>query len=192
MTPLRSSLRALFVSLVALTALTGVAYPLIMLGLAQGFFPEQANGSLIRRDGKVIGSALIGQKFDDPRYFWGRPSATSPTPYNAAASSGTNLSPTNPQLARDVTARIEALAKAHGNSTAPIPLDLVTASGSGLDPHVTVAAMLYQVERVAAARGLDPTVVRALVLRHVESPALGFLGQRRVNVLAVNLALDAE
>lgn len=187
-----SSLRAVFVSLALLTGLTGIAYPLIVLGLAQLFFPEQANGSLIRRDGKVVGSILIGQKFDDARYFWGRPSATSPTPYNAAASVGTNLAPTNPQLARDVAARSNALAEAHGNSVAPIPLDLVTMSGSGLDPHVTVAAMLYQVDRVAAARGLDPSAVRALVEQHIESPIPGLPGQRRVNVLAVNLALDGR
>src|SRR5450631_242158 len=166
--------------MVLLTALSGLAYPLLILGLAQAVFPEQADGSLVRRDSKVIGSTLIGQPFDDARYFWGRPSATAPTPYNAAASSGTNLAPSNPQLAKDVAARCIALAKAHGNSVAPIPLDLVTASGSGLDPHVTVAA----------ARGIDPSAVRALVARHIEAPAFGFLGQRRVNVLAVNLALD--
>jgi len=187
----RSSVRAVLVSLGLLTVLAGLVYPLLILGLAQAFFPEQADGSLVRRDGRIIGSTLIGQQFDDARYFWGRPSATVPTPYNAAASSGTNLAPSNPQLAKDVAARCTALAKAHGNSAAPIPLDLVTASGSGLDPHVTVAAMLYQVDRVAAARGIDPSAVRALVERHIESPALGFLGQRRVNVLAVNLALDA-
>ena len=186
-----SSLRAVIVSTVLLTVLTGLVYPVLILGLAHAFFPEQANGSLVRRDGKVIGSTLIGQNFDDTRYFWGRPSATVPTPYNAAASSGTNLAPSNPQLAKDVEARCTALGKAHGDSVAPIPLDLVTASGSGLDPDVTVAAMLYQVDRVAAARGLDPSAVRALVEQHVESPAFGFLGQHRVNVLAVNLALDA-
>jgi len=185
-----SQLRAILVCMVLLTALSGLAYPLLILGLAQAVFPEQADGSLVRRDSKVIGSTLIGQQFDDPRYFWGRPSATAPTPYNAAASSGTNLAPSDPQLAKDVAARCIALAKAHGNSDAPIPLDLVTASGSGLDPHVTVAAMLYQVDRVAAARGIDPSAVRALVERHIEAPAFGFLGQRRVNVLAVNLALD--
>jgi K+-transporting ATPase ATPase C chain len=187
----RSSVRAILVSLVLLTFLAGLVYPLLILGLAQAFFPEQADGSLVRRDGRIIGSTLIGQQFDDARYFWGRPSATVPTPYNAAASSGTNLAPSNPQLAKDVAARCTALVKANGNSAAPIPLDLVTASGSGLDPHVTVAAMLYQVDRVAAARGIDPSAVRALVGRHIESPAFGFLGQRRVNVLAVNLALDA-
>src|SRR5450756_1592274 len=176
--------------MVLLTALSGLAYRLLILGLAQAVFPEQADGSLVRRDSKIMGSTLIGQNFDDARYFWGRPSATQPTPYNAAASSGTNLAPSNPQLAKDVAARCAALVKAHGNSVAPIPLDLVTASGSGLDPHVTVAAMLYQVDRVAAARGIDPSAVRALVERNFEAPVFGFLGQRRVNVLAVNLALD--
>lgn len=185
-----SSLRAVLVSLGLLTGLTGLVYPMLILGLSQAFFPEQADGSLVRRDGKIIGSTLIGQQFDDARYFWGRPSATAPTPYNAAASSGTNFAPSNPQLAKDVEARCTVLINAHGNE--PIPLDLVTASGSGLDPHVTVAAMLYQVQRVAAARGMDPSAVRALVERHIESPALGFLGQRKVNVLAVNLALDAH
>lgn len=174
------------------TILSGIGYPLLILGLAQAFFPDQADGSLIRRDGKVIGSALIGQSFDNPRYFWGRPSASAPTPYNAAASSGSNLAPSNPQLARDVAARSAALVKAHGNSGAPIPVDLVTASGIGLDPHLTVAAMLYQVDRVAASRHLEPSAVRALVEQHVEQPTLGFIGERRVNVLAVNLALDGR
>jgi len=186
-----SSLRAVLASMLLLTVMAGLVYPLLILGLAQAFFPEQADGSLVRRDGRIIGSRLIGQQFDDIRYFWGRPSATAPAPYNAAASSGTNLAPSNPLLARDVAARCSALVKANGNSTAPIPLDLVTASGSGLDPHVTVAAMSFQVDRVAAARGLEPSTVRALVHRHVEPPTLGFLGQQRVNVLAVNLALDA-
>jgi K+-transporting ATPase ATPase C chain len=186
----RSSIRAVIVSLALLTVLTGVVYPLVILGFAQAFFTQQANGSLIQRDGKFIGSMLIGQQFDDPRYFWGRPSATTPSPYNAAASVGTNLAPSNPQLAKDAATRAAALAKVHG-ATMPIPLDLVTASGSGLDPHLTLTAMLYQVDRVAAARGMDPVVVRELVQQHVESPTFGILGQRRVNVLAVNLALDA-
>jgi len=186
-----SQVRAVLVSLMVLTVLTGLVYPVLILGLARAFFPEQADGSLVRREGTVIGSTLIGQQFDDARYFWGRPSATAPNPYNAAASSGTNYAASNPQLAQDMAARTAALVKANGNSDAPIPLDLVTASGSGLDPHVTVAAMLYQVDRVAAARGMSPSAVRALVERHIEAPAFGFLGQRRVNVLAVNLALDA-
>src|ERR1022692_2251095 len=189
---LASSVRAVIVSLVLLTALAGMVYPLLILGLAQAFFPAQAEGSLVRRDGRILGSMLIGQQFDSPRYFWGRPSATTPTAYNAAASAGTNLAPSNPQLAHDVAARCAALAKAHGNSAAPIPLDLVTASGSGLDPHISVAAMLYQVDRVAAARGIDPSVVRALVEQYIEAPDLGFLGEHRVNVLAVNLALDSH
>jgi K+-transporting ATPase ATPase C chain len=187
-----SLLRAVVVSTMLLTAISGLVYPTLILGLAQALFPAQADGSLIRRNGEVVGSTLIGQNFDAPRYFWGRPSATLPVPYNAAASSGTNLAPSNPQLAKDVAARCTTLVKAHGDSASPIPLDLVTASGSGLDPEVTVAAMLYQVERVAAARGRDPSVVRELVERHIELPAFGFLGQKRVNVLAVNLALDAD
>jgi potassium-transporting ATPase KdpC subunit len=183
-------MRAVLISLGLLTILAGLVYPLLVLGLARALFPEQADGSLVRRDGRVIGSTLIGQQFDDPRYFWGRPSATTPTPYNAAASAGTNLAPSNPELAKEVAARCTALVAAHAHSTAPIPLDLVTASGSGLDPHVTVAAMLYQVNRVAAARGMEPSAVRLLVERHAESPMFGFLGEHRVNVLAVNLALD--
>ena len=174
------------------TVLTGLVYPGLVTALCQALFHAQANGSLVVRDGRVVGSMLIGQQFDAARYFWGRPSATAPTAYNAAASSGTNFAPSNPQLATDVATRCAALAAAHGDSAAPIPLDLVTASGSGLDPHVTVAAMLYQVDRVAAARGRDPAAVRALVEQHVESPAFGLLGQHRVNVLAVNLALDGD
>ena len=185
-----SSIRAVLISLALLTILAGLVYPLLVLGLARVLFPEQADGSLLRRDGRVIGSTLIGQQFDDARYFWGRPSTTTPTPYNAAASTGTNLAPSNPQLAKDVAARCKALVTAHDHSAAAIPLDLVTASGSGLDPHVTVAAMLYQVDRVAAARGMEPSAVRQLVERHTEEPMFGFLGERRVNVLAVNLALD--
>jgi K+-transporting ATPase ATPase C chain len=183
-------MRAALISLGLLTFLAGLVYPLLVLGLARALFPDQADGSLVRRDARVIGSRLIGQQFDDARYFWGRPSATAPTPYNAAASSATNLAPSNPELAKQVAARCAALAQAHGNSVDPIPLDLVTASGSGLDPHVTVAAMLYQVDRVAAARGMEPSAVRQLVERHAESPVWGFLGEHRVNVLAVNLALD--
>jgi K+-transporting ATPase ATPase C chain len=189
---MRSSLRALLVSLALLTVLTGIVYPMLILGLAQSFFPEQADGSLQRRGDKIIGSTLIGQQFDDPRYFWGRPSATQPTPYNAAGSGASNLAPSNPQLAKEVALRCATLAAANGGSQAPIPIDLVTASGSGLDPHLTVAGMLYQVDRVATARARNPSAIRALVMDHVEAPLWGFLGERRVNVLAVNLALDAE
>jgi potassium-transporting ATPase KdpC subunit len=186
------SIRATLVSLALLTVLTGLVYPLLILGLAQNFFPEQANGSLVQRSDRITGSSLIGQHFDDARYFWGRPSVTQPTPYNASASGASNLAPSNPQLATEVASRCATLAAANGDSETPIPIELVTASGSGLDPHLTVAGMLYQVDRVAAARGRDPSAVRALVMNHVEVPLWGFLGERRVNVLAVNLALDAE
>lgn len=185
-----ASIRALVVSLAVLMILTGIGYPLLTYGLAQILFPSQANGSLVKRDGRVIGSLLIGQNFDADRYFWGRPSAIASGAYDAASSSGSNLAPSNPALAQAVASRSDTLANAHGKPDAAIPLDLVTASGSGLDPHLTVAAAYYQIDRVAAARGLDPSVVRAVVDRHVESPLLGFLGQRHVNVLAINLALD--
>src|SRR6185436_9545443 len=147
---------------------TGLAYPAIVTAVAQLVFPHQANGSLIVKDGKAVGSTLIGQPFDDPKYFWGRPSATSPFPYNAAASSGSNLSPTNPSLIKSVQARVDALRAADPGNTAPVPVDLVTASGSGLDPHISPAAAFYQVDRVARARGLDPAAVRKLVEEHVE------------------------
>ena len=183
-------LRAALVSLVVLTVVTGIAYPLIVTGIAQAVFPSQANGSLIMKGGKVLGSTLIGQPFDDPRYFWGRPSAISPFPDNAASSSGSNLSPTNPDLVKAVQARVEALRAADPGNTAPVPVDLVTASGSGLDPHISPAAALYQIRRVAKARQVDPQVVRQLVDRHTEGRFLGVLGEPRVNVLALNLALD--
>jgi K+-transporting ATPase ATPase C chain len=188
---MRSSLRAVLVGVLLFTVLTGIVYPLLILGLGQLLFPEQANGSLVQRGGYVVGSKLIGQNFDEPRYFWGRPSGTAPAPYNAAASTGTNLAPSNPQLISDVAARIAMLVKAHGSTMAPIPLDLVTASGSGLDPHITLAAALYQVNRVANSRGLRPADVRALVHAHAEGQAWGFLGEQRVNVLLLNMALDA-
>lgn len=183
-------LRPALVSLIALTVLTGLLYPLAVTGIAQLLFPGQANGSLIMKDGKAVGSSLIGQPFDDPKYFWGRPSATSPFPDNAGSSGGSNLGPTNPDLAKAVQGRIDTLRAADPGNTAPIPVDLVTASGSGLDPHLSPAAALYQVPRVAKARGLAVESVRELVTRHTEGRQFGILGEPRVNVLQLNLALD--
>jgi len=184
---LRSALMMFFI----LTILTGVAYPLAVTAIAQLLFPHQANGSLISKDGKPIGSTLIGQPFDDPKYFWGRPSATAPFPYNAAASSGSNLGPTNPALIETVKMRVAALKAADPGNDTPVPVDLVTASGSGLDPHISPASAEYQVRRVARARGREEAFVRTLVSQHTEGRQLGMLGERRVNVLALNLALDA-
>jgi K+-transporting ATPase ATPase C chain len=185
-------LRPALTSLILFTLITGVAYPLVVTGIAQAIFPFQANGSLIVKDGKVAGSALIGQPFDEPRYFWGRPSATSPFGYNAAASSGSNLSPTSPALVSAVQGRVEALRAADPGNTAPVPVDLVTASGSGLDPHISPAAALYQVSRVARERKLSPDAVRTVVERNTEGRFWGLLGEPRVNVLALNLALDGR
>ena len=182
-------LRAALVSLGLLTILTGLAYPLAVTGLAQVFLPRQANGSLILQYGKAVGSELIGQPFDDLKYFWGRPSATSPYPYNAGSSSGSNLGPTNPGLEKAVKERVAALRGADPGNIAPIPVDLVTASGSGLDPHISPASALYQVPRVARTRGIDETAVRQLVERQVEDRLLGILGEPRVNVLLLNLVL---
>ena len=185
-------LRPALTSLILFTLITGVAYPLVVTGIAQVVFPAQANGSLIVRDGTVVGSALIGQPFDDPRYFWGRPSGTSPFGYNAGSSSGSNLSPTNPALVSAVQGRVDALRAADPSNTGPVPVDLVTASGSGLDPDISPAGALYQISRVARARGLSPEAVRALVARHTEGRFWGLLGEPRVNVLALNLALDGR
>jgi potassium-transporting ATPase KdpC subunit len=176
---------------VLLTLVTGVVYPLLVTVVAQTAFPNQANGSLVLRDGAVAGSSLIGQPFDDLKYFWSRPSATAPFAYNAGASSGSNLGPLNPALVDAVKARVDALRAADPGNPAPIPADLVTASASGLDPHVSPAAARWQVGRVARARGLDPATVEALVARNTEGRQWGFLGEERVNVLALNLALDA-
>jgi len=177
---------------VVLTVLTGLAYPLLIAGAARVLFPWQAQGSPVERDGKIVGSALIGQNFASPRYFQPRPSAAGDKGYDASNSSGSNLGPTNKALIDGVRTRLAQVAESDGIAKSQVPIDLVTASGSGLDPHLTVAAMLYQADRVAAARGMDPSALRALVEQHVESAVFGLLGQRRVNVLAVNLALDAQ
>lgn len=184
-------LRPATTMLLSLTVLTGLIYPAVVTGIAQLLFPAQANGSLIVKHDKPVGSELIGQPFDDPRYFWGRPSATGPFPYNAGASAGSNLGPTNPDLLKAVADRAETLKRADPGNSAPVPVDLVTASGSGLDPHISPAAALYQVYRVARARGMDEVTLRALVERHIEGRQFGILGEPRVNVLQLNLALNA-
>ena len=175
----------------ALSLITGLLYPLLVTGVAQTAFPHQANGSLITQGGKTVGSELIGQSFTEPGHFWGRPSTTAPMPYNASASGGSNLGPTNLALADAVKARIEALRAADPGNTRPVPVDLVTASASGLDPQISPAAADYQAARVAKARGLPLAQVQALVQQHTESPWLGLLGEPRVNVLALNLALES-
>ena len=175
---------------VLLSIITGVIYPLLVTGIGQALFPKQAAGSPIKRDGKTVGSRLIGQHFTDPKYFWGRLSATGPYPYNAAASSGSNLGPLNPALKETVEFRIAALRAADPGNTAPVPVDLVTASASGLDPHISPTAADYQVARVARARGLAPETVRNLVVQQTEDRQWGIFGERRVNVLELNLALD--
>lgn len=192
---MRTQIRSAAAAVLILTILTGVVYPLLTTALAQTLFPHQANGSLIEQAGQIVGAGPIGQPFDDPRYFWGRPSATAPFPYNAAASAGSNLGPTNDALTAAVQRRIDALAAADANlgivNPAPIPADLVTASASGLDPHLSPAAAAYQIPRVALARGLTPEQVRVLVEQHTEGRQLGLLGEARVHVLKLNLALDA-
>jgi K+-transporting ATPase ATPase C chain len=188
---MKDQIRPALTMLLLLTVLTGLVYPLAVTGLAQLLFPDQANGSLIVREGRVIGSRLIGQYFDKPEYFWSRPSATAPFPYNAAASGGSNLGPTNPVLIEAVNARVAALRAADPGNDLPIPVDLVTASGSGLDPHISPAAAQYQAKLVARARSLDESTVQTLAAQHTEGRQFGLLGERRVNVLQLNLALDA-
>jgi K+-transporting ATPase ATPase C chain len=191
-----AQLRPAIVMLLLLTLITGVIYPLAVTGIAQVIFPHQANGSLIIKDGEAVGSELIGQQFDDPKYFWGRLSATGTFAYNAfnadnlTASSGSNYGPLNQALLDAVQARVDALKASDPANTAPIPVDLVTASGSGLDPHISVASALYQVHRVAQARGLSDEEVQALVDEHTQGRQFGFLGEPTVNVLELNLVLD--
>jgi K+-transporting ATPase KdpC subunit len=187
---MKAQVRPALMALLILTLLTGVIYPLAVTGIAQLVFPYQANGSLLTANGQTVGSALIGQPFDAPKYFWGRPSTTSPYPYNAASSSGSNLGPGNPALMAAVQARITGLKAADRTNTQPIPVDLVTASGSGLDPNISLAAALYQAPRVARLRGLSEVVVTALINRYAQGRQFGFLGELRVNVLELNLALD--
>jgi len=187
---MRPFLRSTLVLFLSLTVLTGLAYPVVVTLVAQGLMPEKANGSLVERQGQVVGSRLIGQLFTKPGHFWGRPSATSPAPYEATASGGSNLGPTNPALLEAVTARIAALRSANPDQRLPIPVDLVTASASGLDPHISPAAAHWQVPRVAQARGIPEDGLLQLVAEHTEGRTLGMLGAPRVNVLELNLALD--
>jgi len=183
-------MRPVLISLIVFTILTGIIYPLAVTGIAQLFFPAQANGSIILKDGKPVGSALIGQPFDHPKYFWGRLSATALFPYNAAASSGSNLAQSNPALLEQAKGRIAALRDADPEAPESVPVDLVTASGSGLDPQISPATAAYQINRVARARGLDVAKVRTLVAHYTEGRQFGILGEPRVNVLKLNLALD--
>jgi len=186
-----SIIRPAVVLFLIMTVITGLAYPLVVTGIAQVVFPRQAGGSLVTRDGKPIGSTLIGQNFSDPKYFWGRPSATSPQPYNGTASGGSNLGPLNPALTDAVKSRIDALHAADPGNRAKVPVDLVTASASGLDPEISVAAAAYQAARVARLRGLKPQAVASLIGSHARGRVLGILGEPRVNVLELNLALDS-
>lgn len=189
---MRKELRPALMALLVFTLLTGLLYPLAVTVMARVIFPGQADGSLIVRNGRAVGSTLIGQPFDDPKYFWGRPSATAPFPYNAASSSGSNLGPTSKALREAVIKRIAALRAADPDMSGPIPVDLVTASASGLDPHISPAAAAYQVHRVARARGLSEGTVRRLVRQFTQGRQFGVLGEPRVNVLLLNLALDQE
>ncbi|MEW9583358.1 potassium-transporting ATPase subunit KdpC [Paraburkholderia sp. DGU8] len=188
---MKSLFRPLIVIFVVLSAITGLAYPAVMTAFGQAAFHDQANGSMIEVNGKVVGSKLIGQQFDAPQYFWGRLSATSPMPYNAQGSSGSNLGPTNPAFSDEVKGRIDALKAAGTDLSKPVPIDLVTSSGSGLDPEISPAAAAYQVDRIAKARKMSPGDVQALVDRYTSGRQLGVLGEARVNVLQLNLALDA-
>ena len=184
-------IRPAVVRFLLLTLLTGIAYPLLVTGVSQTVMSDKANGSIIMKDGKPLGSSLIGQSFSDPKYFWGRPSATGPMPNNPTASSGSNLGPTNPALSDAVKGRVQALRDADPGNQQPVPVDLVTASASGLDPHISPAAVNYQITRVARIRNLSPDVVGKLVAEHTEGRQFGILGEPRVNVLELNLALDA-
>ncbi|BBU31132.1 potassium-transporting ATPase KdpC subunit [Burkholderia sp. THE68] len=184
-------LRPALVLFVALTVVTGLIYPAVVTAIGQAAFSHQANGSMIERDGKIVGSEIIGQQFDAPQYFWGRLSATTPNPYNAGSSSGSNLGPTNPALADEVKGRIDALHAADPDNRAALPVDLVTSSGSGLDPEISPAAAAYQVARVAKARGMTVEQVQALVAQATVGRQFGVLGEPRVNVLKLNFALDA-
>jgi K+-transporting ATPase ATPase C chain len=188
---LLASLRPALVLFLLLTVLTGFLYPLVVTAVAQLLFPAQAAGSIVTRDGHAVGSRLIGQSFSDPQYFWSRPSATTPQPYNGTASTGSNLGPLNPALRDAIGPRVAALRAADPGNSAPVPIDLVTASGSGLDPEISLAAANYQAARVAHARGLAPERVQALIAQHAAGTLLGVLGEPRVNVLELNLALDA-
>ncbi len=188
---MKSMFRPLIVLFVVLTVITGLAYPAVMTGFGQAVFNHESNGSLIEQNGKVVGSALLGQQFDSPKYFWGRLSATSPMPYNAAGSSGSNIGPLNPSLHDEVQGRLDALKAAGTDMSKPVPVDLVTSSGSGLDPEISPAAAAYQVARIAKARGVQAADVQALVDRYTLGRQLGVLGEPRVNVLQLNLALDA-
>jgi len=186
-----SALRPALVLFLLLTLLTGLIYPLLVTALAQLLFAHQAAGSIVMRDGRAVGSQLIGQSFSDPRYFWSRPSATTPQPYNGTASTGANLGPLNPQLTEAIKTRVAALRALDPGNSAPVPIDLVTASASGLDPEISLAAANYQAARVARARGLPPERLQALIAQHTEGRLLGVVGEPRVNALELNLALDA-
>jgi potassium-transporting ATPase KdpC subunit len=188
---MNSTLRPLFVLFAILSLITGIAYPLAVTAIAKATMPFQAGGSIVERDGKAVGSRLIGQSFSDPRHFWSRPSATSPGPDNATASGGSNQGPSNPALVDAIKGRIAALSAADPDNKSPVPVDLVTASASGLDPEISIAAARYQAARIARVRSLPVERVNALISEHAQGQILGFLGEPRVNVLELNLALDA-